>query len=214
MRRHRSGSRPVTGPLAAVLIATAACGAAPAKPAAPTLLDVAPAAVQRVVIDSGGRHAEFTQNGNRVWRAGTGGTDEGAALLLGAEERLFPLRAYRQMHLDPADPALGLAAPAALLTVDAGGGAPRTIAVGAATFNGGGFYARIGNEGDIFLVPRSVLADLRSLVEGRPVVLPQIEDAKIKQVYEDNEKQAATPTESPWVSQALEAGAALPEVTP
>jgi cold shock CspA family protein len=185
-------------------------GAGPS--AAPTLLDVRPAAVRHLVVTAGAQQAAFTQATGRVWRAGQGASDEGAALLLGAEERLFPLRGYRRMRVDGRDPAFGLIAPAATLTVDTGRGPARTVVIGAATFNGGGFYARLGGTDDVFLVARSVLADLRSLAEGRAVMLPQVEDARIKQVLDDNAGPVAHPAaDGPWVRQAVDAGATLPE---
>jgi hypothetical protein len=195
-------------------VAEGGCGHGPAPSAAPTLLDVHPAAVHKIILDAGGRRAEFTQSGDRVWRAGRGATDEGAALLLGAEERLFPLRGYRRMRLDGRDPAFGFDAPAAILTVDIGTGPPRTVAIGAATFNGGGFYARLGDAGDdVYLVARAVLADLRSLAEGRPVTLPQVEDARINKALRGNDQQEADgPAQTRWLRQAVDSGATLPEV--
>jgi cold shock CspA family protein len=117
------------------------------------------------------------------------------------------------MRADGRDPAFGLVAPAATLTVDTGQGPARTVVIGAATFNGGGFYARLGDSGDVFLLARAVLADVRSLAEGRPVTLPQVEDARIKQVLDDdNHRQmAGGAVDSPWVRQAVDAGATLPE---
>jgi hypothetical protein len=188
------------------------CGGAGGRSAALTLLDVRPAAVRHLVVTAGSQRAEFTQTTDRVWRAGEGATDEGAALLLGAEERLFPLRGYRRMRADERDPAFGLVAAAATLTVDRGPGPARTVVIGAATFNGGGFYARLGDSGDVFLLARSVLADVRSLTGGRPVTLPQVEDARIKQVLDDNDNPVAgAAADGPWVRQAVDAGATLSE---
>jgi len=189
------------------------CGGGGGRSAAPTLLDVRPAAVRHLVVTAGSQRAEFTQTTDRVWRAGAGATDEGAALLLGAEERLFPLRGYRRMRAEASDPAFGFLAPAATLTVESGPGPAPTVVIGAATFNGGGFYARLGDSGDVFLLARSVLADVRSLAEGRPVTLPQVEDARIKQVLDDNDRPVSeAATDGPWVRQAIDAGATLPEV--
>jgi hypothetical protein len=189
------------------------CDAGGGRSTAPTLLDVRPAAVRHLVVTAGSQRAEFTQTTGRVWQAGHGASDEGAALLLAAEERLFPLRGYRRMRADGRDPAFGLVTPAATLTVDTGHGPAHTVVIGAATFNQGGFYARVGNSGDVFLLARSVLADVASLAEGRPRTLPQPEDARIKQqLLDDDARQAAGVAEdSPWVRQAVDAGATLPE---
>jgi len=197
---------------AAVLASGLTGGGGGGRSAAPTLLDVHAAAVRRLVVTAGSQRAEFTQTGDRVWRAGQGATDEGAALLLAAEERLFPVRGYRRMQVDGRDPAFGLVAPAATLTIESGQGPARTVVIGAATFNGGGFYARLDDSGDVVLVARAVLADLRSLAEGRPVTLSQVEDARIKEVLDDNDRPVAgAAAESPWVRQAVDAGATLPE---
>jgi hypothetical protein len=188
------------------------CGRGGGRSAAPTLLDVRPAAVRHVVVSAGSQRAEFTQTTERVWRAAYGATEEGAALLLGAEERLFPLRGYRRMRADGRDPAFGLLAPAATLTVDTGKDPARTVVIGAATFNGGGFYARVGGSADVFLLARSVLADIRSVVGGRPVTVPQVEDAKIERILADEDKPVAgAAADSPWLRQAVDAGATLPE---
>ena len=199
--------------VAAALLAPA-CGGGGGRSAAPTLLDVRPGAVRHLVVTAGSQRAEFTQTTDRVWRPGRGASDEGAALLLGAEDRLFPLRGYRRMRADGRDPAFGLVAPAATLTVDTGEGPARTVLIGATTFNHGGVYARLAHTGDIFLLARSALADIASLAEGRPVTLPQVEDARIKQVLGGDDQQVDGPaSDSPWVRQAVDAGAALPEAS-
>ena len=205
-------ARLLLGLAAGASLLAAGCGGGGGRSAAPTLLDVRPSAVRHLVVTAGSQRAEFTQTTDRVWRAGHGASDEGAALLLGAEERLFPLRGYRRIRADGRDPAFGLIAPAATLTVDTGQGPARTVVIGAATFNRGGFYARLGDSGDVFLLARSVLADVRSLAEGRPVTLPQVEDARIKQLLDDNDRPVAgAAADSPWLRQAVDAGATLPE---
>jgi hypothetical protein len=198
--------------LAVASLLAPGCARGGGRSAAPTLLDVRAASVRHLAVTAGSQRAEFTQTTDRLWRAGEGATEEGAALLLGAEERLFPLRGYRRMRADGRDPAFGLVAPAATLTVDRGQGPARTVVIGAATFNGGGFYARLADSGDVVLLARSVLADIRSLAEGRPVTLPQVEDARIKQVLDDDARPVAGgAADSPWVRQAVDAGATLPE---
>ena len=198
--------------VSAVLLAPA-CGGGKVRSTAPTLLDVPPAAVRHLAVTAGSQRAEFIQTTDRVWRAGHGASDEGAALLLAAEDRLFPLRGYRRMRADGRDPAFGLVAPAATLTVDTGQGPARTtVLIGAATFNHGGVYARLAHTGDVFLLARSVLADLASLAEGRPVMLPQVEDARINQLLDGDDRRVDGPgTDGPWVRQAVDAGATLPE---
>jgi len=125
-------------------------------------------------------------------------------------DRLFPLRGYRLLEHPGDNPQFGLNPPAATFTVFSGEG-ETTVAIGAATFNGGGYYARVARRpGDLFLLPRSILADLQSLVEGRPVAPPQPEDERIARVLAGGGGPPDDGSENPWVRQALESGATLP----
>jgi hypothetical protein len=201
--------KPTAAAVAVAVVAVGACGRAD-RPAAPTAVEVAAPSVRSVTVQVGERRVRFTQDGQRVWHATEGASGEAAALLLAAEDRLFPLRGYRLVEHPGDDPQFGLNPPAATFTVSSGEG-ETSVAIGAATFNGGGYYARVaGRPGDLFLLPRSILADLQSLVEGRPVAPPQPEDERIARALAGGDGPPDDGSENPWVRQALESGATLP----
>ena len=169
-----------------------------------TVLAVRPEAVRRVTLESNGRHVELGQ-ADGSWRAGAGASVVTVGLMTGVEEQLFPLRAYRSLAADSASPEFGLVDPEITFRVTDTDGQDHEVALGRPTFTNGGVYAeRRGEPGRVYLVPRRMMDDLRSLVAGRRIDSP---DDLAKKVGENTPKDDGT---SWWLRQALDAGGAPP----
>jgi hypothetical protein len=173
-----------------------------------TVVPASSTSVRRIAVESGDRRVELTRTGTGTWSGASGPSPALDALMSDIEERLFPLRAYRSLAGDPASPEYGLAQPEITFRVEETGGRTHEIALGAPTFTRGGVYARRSSEaGQLYLVPRRMMDDLRSLVTGRRVDAADDLPDKLRQ---------ATPKHDPtswWLRQALDAGAA-PEGAP
>ena len=177
----------------------------------PTVLALRPADVHRIAVFSGGRGVELTRDADGAWHAAAGTSPQAAVRLFSAEERLLPLRAYRVVTADPSDPQYGLGEPAAVLRVETASGTTREVALGAATFTGGGFYAHLGEQSRrLYLVPRQTMNDLRSLIEGE--ALPGTDPLQAKADKADAEagKEDDQVHVSAWLQQILDAGAHVP----
>jgi hypothetical protein len=165
-----------------------------------TVLAVGPSAVQRLTVASGGRHVELAHAGG-AWTAGAGASVVTVGLISDAEERLFPLRAYRSLAADPSSPEFGLADPEIRLRVTGTDGRDHDVALGQPTFTNGGVYAqRSGEPGRVYMVPRRMMDDLRSLVAGRRIDTPDDFARTIREKTPDGD------TRSWWLRQALDAG--------
>ena len=195
--------------VAALLVAAGLAGAAvlsraatTAKRSAPpaTVLAVAPGEVGHVSLESHGRRVELAR-ADGTWKAVAGASVITVGLMTDVEEQLFPLRAYRSLAADTTSPEYGLADPEIRLEVDEVGGARHEVAIGRPTFTNGGVYAeRSGEPGRVYLVPRRMMDDLRSLVAGQRVDSP----SDLAQQMRD-----ATPKDdgtSWWLKQANAAG--------
>jgi hypothetical protein len=80
------------------------------------------------------------------------------------------------------------------------------VALGRPTFTDGGVYAeRRGDPGRVYLVPRRMMDDLRSLVVGQRIDTPS--DDLAKKVGENTPRDDGT---SWWLRQALDAGGSPP----
>jgi hypothetical protein len=91
------------------------------------------------------------------------------------------------------------------LRVDEADGQHHEVVLGRPTFTDGGVYAeRSGDPGRVYLVPRRMMDDLRSLVAGRRIDTP---DDLAEKVREKTPKDDGV---SWWLRQALEAGGAPP----
>jgi hypothetical protein len=118
------------------------------------------------------------------------------------EGRILPLQAYRSLPADTASPEFGLVDPEITFRVTETDGQDHEVALGRSTFTDGGVYAeRRGDPGRIYLVPRRMMDDLRSLVAGRRIDTPS--DDLAKKVGESTPKDDGT---SWWLRQALDAG--------
>jgi len=165
-----------------------------------TVLAVSPAAVRRVTLESSGRHVELAHT-DGFWSAGAGASVVTVGLMSDVEGRLFPLRAYRSLPADTMSPEFGLADPELSLRVTDSDGQDHEVALGRPTFTNGGVYAeRRGESGRVYLVPRRMMDDLRSLVAGQRIDSP---DDLAKKARDDTPKDGTT---SWWLKQALDTG--------
>lgn len=170
-----------------------------------TVLPVRPEAVRRITLDSNGRHVELA-HGDGSWSAGAGASVVTVALMSDVEGSLFPLRAYRSLTADTSSPEFGLADPEITLRVEETDGKHHDVLLGRPTFTDGGVYAeRRGDPGRVYLVPRRMMDDLRSLAAGRRIDTPS--DDLAKKVGENTPKDDGT---SWWLRQALDAGETPP----
>jgi|GEM_PF-2097240 len=193
----------------ALAVALALAGAAGLSRAATTrkrsappasLLALRPESVRRLTLDSKGRHVEL-DHADGVWRAGAGASVVTVALMSDVEGRLLPLRAYRSLGADTASAEYGLADPEIILTVTDTAGKDHQVALGRPTFTDGGVYAdRRGEPGRVYLVPRRMMDDLRSLVAGQRI---DRSDDLAERMRQSTPKDDGT---SWWLRQALDAG--------
>jgi hypothetical protein len=168
-----------------------------------TVLAVGPAAVRHVTLESRGRRVELA-HADGFWTAGAGASVVTVGLMPDVEGRLFPLRAYRSLRADTTSPEFGLADPEITLRVEEADGQHHDVVLGRPTFTDGGVYAeRRGDPGRVYLVPRRMMDDLRSLAAGRRIDTPS--DDLAKKVGENTQKDDGT---SWWLRQALDAGGA------
>jgi hypothetical protein len=134
------------------------------------------------------------------WQPRPGTTAASAALLGEREGDLFPLRAYRMLHTDQTRPDYGLADPELVVDVDEGGGRTETVEVGAANFNGEGFYAHRRGDPRFYLLTRRAVDGLRSALRGEPVATarpdPERERLATAEQLSDSEL-----TTNPWLAQ-------------
>jgi hypothetical protein len=178
--------------------------------AAPTLVADGPAAIRRLTVIEGDRRAVLVNRAGGIW-VGEGTTPaESVALMVEFEDRLLPLHGYRHLAEDPARAEYGLAGPALHVEVENGAGVVRRIAVGSATFTGGGSYAALEGSPGIYLMARRTVDDLRSLAQGRRINTPRTEK-ETNAVREVTEHKLDDPVDTPWLRQAEAAGGKIPE---
>lgn len=126
--------------------------------------------VERVVIATAERRVELARAGDGTWTGAPGTTRTAEALMTEVEERLFPLQAYRSLPADTASAEFGLDDPEITFRIEATGGRYHEVLLGARTYTGGGVYARLARDPSrLYLVPRRMMDDLRSLVAGRRI---------------------------------------------
>lgn len=201
--------------LAPLALAAASCGGGSSKAALPVLIARSPDDVAQITVEAPQRPpAVLTQTQGGFWSPGEGMTPETATMLFDGQNDLFPLRAYRRLDADPANPEFGLGEPAVTLSARQKNGRTTRVLFGTATFNQEGFYARRADDPHaVYLVPRKPVNLLRSLALGRTVEF----DYPVDKKFEDLGKRAAkAPGEEPdaWTTQAVEHGATLPPDLP
>lgn len=206
----------------AVTVAVVAIGVAPvlirrggrAHPV-PVLLPWRAAQVHHLFVRSGNRDVSLTRTAEGTWRSDPGSPPQAATRLFSAEDRLLPLRGYRTVNADPSDPQYGLREPTLTVRVETASGAARSLALGAPTFTGGGFYAHVSGEGSrLHLVPRQTMSELRSLIDSE--MLPGLDPSQEAMDKRDHDPPgpAAGNDISPWLQQVLRTGARPPQEVP
>ena len=172
--------------------------AAEAPPA--TVVALAASEVRAISLQSGGRQVSLTRNAEGAWTGVANASPETVALMPDIEGRLFPLQSYRSLAADTASPEFGLASPEITFSVSDRGGEEHRVLLGAPTFTNGGVYARRSTDpGRLYLVPRRMMDDLRSLLAGKRVDTPNDLPEKLRQNTPKND-----PT-SWWLRQAEKA---------
>jgi hypothetical protein len=173
-----------------------------------TVVPVSASEVRRIAVESGGRNVELTRTGSGAWSGAAGPSPALEGLMSDIEERLFPLRAYRTLAADTSSPEYGLDDPEITFRVEDNRGQAHEVTLGVPTFTNGGVYARRSTDSRrLYLVPRRMMDDLRSLVAGRRVDTADDLPDKLRE---------ATPKHDPtswWLRQALDSGTA-PEGAP
>jgi hypothetical protein len=152
---------------------------------------------------------ELTRTGDGQWEGPSGAT---RTLMRSSEGELFPLRAFRALRLDSADPQFGLTDPAITFEVVDSGGARHRVAFGAPTFTDGGFYA--GDPGDahhLYLVPKRMVYDLRSVLAGNRIDPPNEVPSKVRDINTKAKEETEKGEVSYWLQQSVDAGTPVPD---
>jgi hypothetical protein len=185
--------------------------AAPAPPAPGPqtvfrVVDLTPAQVHRISVESHGRQAALVRSTAGTWLPEPGTPDTAVSLMAEREEEILPLQAFRRLDADPNRPDFGLAAPELVVRIEDAGGTEAVVSVGVPTFSGAGSYARRQDDpAHVYLLVRRSVDDLRSLFEGQRVNSPRSEQ-EVKVIEETEQTQDADPenVSNPWLTQALE----------
>lgn len=166
------------------------------------VVPAAPAGVERVVVEGGGRRVEVRRSADGLWAPGEGATATSASLMSEAQAQLLPLSAYRRLAVDAAQPDFGLTGEGTTLTVDAAGGGHWRVRLGALTPTGGGHYAQREGDAFVYTVAPRVVDLAASLLAGTVVERPA--DPRLQQIREFEDR-TVDPEEvtNPWLAQAL-----------
>jgi len=147
-----------------------------------TVLSLRSSEVARIAVESGAQHVELARSADGTWTGVAGASPEVEGLMSDIRERLFPLQGYRSLATDTSAAEYGLASPEITFRVEDVEGQDHRVLLGAATFTNGGVYARLSTDsGRLYLVPRRMMDDLRSLLTGRRVDTPNDLPDKLKE---------------------------------
>ncbi|MGH9041206.1 MAG: DUF4340 domain-containing protein [Acidimicrobiia bacterium] len=179
--------------------------AAPTGPNTPgvfTVVDLTPAEVHRISVESKGQQVALVRSTAATWLAEPGTSELVSGLMAERDTEVLPLYAYRRLDADPQRPDFGLLDPELVVRVQDASGAEQTISVGGATFSDAGYYASRGDDPRVYLLVRRSVDDLRSLVRAERVNSPR--SALENEIL--NESPDADPEEvtNPWLAQVLE----------
>lgn len=210
-----------TGAALAVIVAVAVAGASAGigvisrlgqearRNTAAKVLPLTVGEVARVTVSSEAGEAELTRERDGDWIAGPGTSEQSATLMFTFEERLFPLAAYRTVPRVEAE--FGLDDPEITFTVEDTDGTERVVHLGAPTFTDGANYARRADAPKVYLVPRRMMDDLRSLVAGKRIDKENTLPDKIRKLDEAAKERADVADIGPWLQQSIDAGTPIPE---
>ena len=156
----------------------------------------------RVVVNDGAVEVEVLHSDAATWRAGTGATDVGVAMMAEAEAVLLPTLAYRRLAVDADDSQFGLTASDVSMTVETRTSQRFHLTLGGQTPNGGGYYARLDDDPGVYVVIPQVLDYIRSIAAGDRIVRPMSDDyiAALAAVDETGEPEVVT---NPWLAQVI-----------
>jgi hypothetical protein len=182
-----------------------AAAPAPTGPARPTVfsvVDLAPAQVHRLSVESQGRQVALVRTTAATWLAEPGTPEVVSGLLSERETEVLPLQAYRRIVAEADDADFGLVDPELVVRVQDAAGVEQAVSVGAVTFSGAGYYARRQGDGHVYVLVRRSVDDLRSLVRGERVNSPRTQlETEILSESPDSDPEEVT---NPWLAQVLE----------
>lgn len=171
---------------------------------------VTPGSVMNAKFTAAGQTAEIRKIDD-IWVPGKGATAQGAVLLEGVEDRVFPVNAYRIIQprpgVDHNNPIYGLTEGSGRsMEITDSDGKTWRLTVGKPTFNLAGFYAKVDGDPRIFLITSQQVGDIISFATGKQFSFPPTR--KFQQVDQKLEAAATegkddTPDYHPWLKQAL-----------
>jgi hypothetical protein len=213
-----SGMRRPVAVIAAAFLAVAGCSgggshtaevAAPAAPAPPRVfpvVDLTPAQVHRVGVESHGQQAAVVRSTADTWLAEPGTPDTAVSLMAEREEEILPLRAFRRLDADPHRLDFGLVDPELVVRIQDPAGTEQIVSIGVTTFSGAGSYARREDDpAHVYLLVRRTVDNLHSLLRGERVNSPRTEqEVKITEDVAADQDVDPEEVSNPWLTQVLE----------
>ena len=176
----------------------------PATPGVFSVVDLTPAQVHRLSVESKDRQVALVRTAAATWLAEPGTPEVVSGLLAERETEVLPLQAYRRLDTDPDRPDFGLVDPEFVVRVQDAAGVEQAVSVGGGTFSGAGYYARRQGDPHVYLLVRRSVDDLRSLVAGERVNSPRTQlETEILSESPDADPEEVT---NPWLAQVLEEG--------
>ena len=181
--------------------------AAPAGPTSPgvfTVVDLTPAEVHRLSVESKGQKVALVRSTAATWLAEPGTSELVSGLMAERETEVLPLYAYRRLDADPQRPDFGMVEPEMVIRIQDAAGVEQVISVGMATFSEAGYYAGRQDDPHVYLLVRRSVDDLRSLVRGERVNSPR--SALENEILSESPDADPEEVTNPWLAQVLEEG--------
>ncbi|MDQ3946647.1 MAG: DUF4340 domain-containing protein [Actinomycetota bacterium] len=174
----------------------------PATPGVFSVVDLDPAQVHRLSVESKGAQVALVRTTAGTWLAEPGTPEVVSGLLAERETEVLPLQAYRRLDTDPDRPDFGLVDPEFVVRVQDAAGVEQAVSVGVVTFSGAGYYARRLGDPHVYLLVRRSVDDLRSLVRGERVNSPRT--ALENEILSESPDADPEEVTNPWLAQVLE----------